>query len=154
MTAVLEKALSDVARATSVSEAARIVLPAARALAAADAATFVLRADGQCHYVDEDSIQPLWKGQRFPSDICISGWAMREKRPAIVQDIAADERIPYNIYRTTFIKSMVMVPIRPAEAVGSIGVYWAKLREPDDVLIARLQLLADACLDAVLYGRK
>lgn len=39
-----------------------IIRLAARELVRADGATFVLRDDGKCYYVDEDAIPPLWKG--------------------------------------------------------------------------------------------
>ena len=45
----------------------------ARTALSADGVTFVLRDNGFCHYVEEDAIGPLWKGQRFPMDTCISG---------------------------------------------------------------------------------
>lgn len=49
-----------------------IVRTAAREIAGADGATFVLRDGDRCHYADEDAISPLWKGQRFPMRACIS----------------------------------------------------------------------------------
>ncbi len=59
-----------------------IVRHAARELVDAEGATFVLRDEGQCYYVDEDAIQPLWRGQRLPLDACISGWAMLHSEQA------------------------------------------------------------------------
>src|SRR5262249_13228681 len=56
-----------------------IVRRAARELVGADGATFVLRDGNQCHYADEDAISALWKGQRFPMENCVSGWAMTNK---------------------------------------------------------------------------
>ena len=50
-------------------------------LVGADGATFVLRDGDCCYYVDEDAISPLWKGQRFPLEACISG----EFLPAITR---------------------------------------------------------------------
>src|SRR5262245_15753508 len=76
-----------------------LVRRSARRLVGADGATFVLRDGELCHYVDEDAIAPLWKGQRFPLSACISGWAMLHRRPAVIEDIYADERIPHDAYR-------------------------------------------------------
>jgi hypothetical protein len=67
--------VQDLSRARSVESIVDIVRQAARALAGLDGATFVLRDDDLCHYVDEDAIAPLWKGKRFPVSACISGWA-------------------------------------------------------------------------------
>lgn len=102
-----------------------VTLGEARRICAADGATFVVRDGERCFYVDEDSIAPLWKGQRFPLNQCISGWAMRHGGVAEVPDIRIDDRIPQQAYRPTFVRSLVMAPMgggRPA--LGSVGVYW------------------------------
>jgi hypothetical protein len=120
-----------------------IVRRAARELTGADGATFVLREGDLCHYADEDAIGPLWKGQRFPMHSCISGWAMQHRHPAVVEDIYADPRIPVSAYEPTFVRSVVMVPIRALEPVGAIGAYWSgkRLAAPGEVRL--LQALAD-----------
>ena len=107
-----------------------IVRTAARRLTGADGATFVLRDGERCHYADEDAIAPLWKGQRFPLSACISGWAMLNRQPAVIEDIYADDRIPHDAYRPTFVKSLAMVPIRTLDPVGAIGNYWAEKHRP------------------------
>ncbi len=120
-----------------------VVQHAARALTGADGATFVLRDSGMCYYADEDAIAPLWKGKRFPMESCISGWVMLNRQPAVVPDIAADPRIPFDAYRPTFVKSLVMVPIRIEEPIGAIGNYWATEYQATDVQIRTLQALAN-----------
>jgi signal transduction histidine kinase len=132
------------AGARTVDDVAVIVREAARRLTGADGATFVLRAGDQCHYVDEDAISPLWKGKRFPMSACISGWAMVHKQPAVIDDIYADDRIPHDAYRPTFVRSLVMVPIRTADPIGAIGNYWATTRAPTDEEVRVLQALADS----------
>jgi signal transduction histidine kinase len=126
-----------------------VVRRAARRLGQADGATFVLRDGDQCHYVDEDAIGPLWRGKKFPMSACISGWAMMNKRPAVVPDIYADARIPIAAYRPTFVKSLVVVPIRAAEPIGAIGLYWARERAASSEEVTLLQMLADATSLAV-----
>ena len=69
----------------------KIVRTGTRELTGSDGATFVLKEGDYCHYADEDAIQPLWKGQRFPIDECVSGWAMMNHQVAIVSDIFTDE---------------------------------------------------------------
>ncbi len=103
-----------------------IVRRAARELTGADGATFVLRDGECCYYVDEDAISPLWKGQRFPLQACISGWAMLNSQSTVIPDIYQDSRIPHDAYRPTFVKSLAMVPIRTAAPIGAIGNYWAR----------------------------
>ncbi len=130
--------------ARSLSEIQAIVRSAARRLTGADGATFVLRDNGQCYYADEDAISPLWKGQRFPMEICISGWAMLHRRSTVIADIYEDDRIPHDAYRPTFVKSLAMVPIRQLDPLGAIGNYWATAHEATDHEVQLLQALADS----------
>lgn len=121
-----------------------IVRRAARELTGSDGATFVLRDGEFCHYADEDAISPLWKGERFPMTSCISGWAMLNRLPAVIEDIYADSRIPHDAYRPTFVKSLVMVPIRATAPIGAIGNYWATPHAATPGEIRLLQALADS----------
>jgi signal transduction histidine kinase len=121
----------------------QIVRITARKLTGADGATFVLKEGDTCFYADEDAISPLWKGSRFPIDTCISGWAMLNRKPAVVEDIYADSRIPADAYRPTFVKSLAMVPIRTIDPIGAIGNYWATQRQPTEEEVWLLQSLAD-----------
>lgn len=121
-----------------------IVRRAARALTGSDGATFVLREDQFCHYVDEDAVGPLWKGRRFPLTTCISGWSMIQRQVAVIPDIYVDARIPHEAYRPTFVKSLVMVPIRQANPLGAIGNYWAAPHMASEAEVALLQGLAEA----------
>lgn len=121
----------------------------ARDLVGADGATFVLREDGLCHYVNEDAIGPLWKGQRFPLNACISGWSMMNATTAIVPDVYADARIPLAAYEPTFVRSLVMVPVGTADPLGAIGAYWSTKRSFDTETIMLLEMLARATASAV-----
>jgi response regulator RpfG family c-di-GMP phosphodiesterase len=137
-------AIQQLSLARSLGDIQAVVRSAARRLAAADGATVVLRDGHLCHYVDEDAIGPLWKGQRFPIDHCISGWVMRHRRPAVIADIFADDRVPHEAYRATFVKSLALVPIRALDPIGAIGIYWATHHEPSATDIEMLQALADS----------
>lgn len=121
-----------------------IVKRAARELTGADGATFVLRDGPFCYYADEDAIGPLWKGKRFPLETCISGWSMLNRRAAIIEDIYVDPRIPTDAYAPTFVKSLVMVPIRTVSPVGAIGNYWARKRLASPEEVKLLSALADS----------
>ncbi len=123
---------------------ATIVRHHARALTGADGATFVLKEGDQSYYLDEEAISPLWKGKRFPLTSCISGWAMLNKQSVVISDITQDERIPQDAYRPTFVKSLVMVPVRTAAPIAAIGNYWAVERDPTPEEIKLLQTLADS----------
>ena len=117
---------------------------AARDITGADGATFVLREKDQCFYADEDAIAPLWKGKRFPMSACISGWSMLHGESVVIEDIYADPRIPADAYRPTFVKSLVMVPIRKSDPVGAIGIYWARPYKARPEEVRLLQALADS----------
>lgn len=121
-----------------------IVRRAARELTGADGSTFVMRDCDQCYYADEDAIEPLWKGLRFPMTACISGWAMLNRESVVIEDIYLDSRIPIDAYRPTFVKSLAMVPIRTLAPVGAIGNYWAKPHRATAEEMALLQALADS----------
>jgi signal transduction histidine kinase len=141
---LLISAVEQLSLARSLPELTAIVRSAARRLARADGASFVLRDGELCYYVDEDAIAPLWKGLRFPLATCVSGWSMIERLAAVIPDIYADPRVPTEAYRPTFVKSMVMVPIRKSEPVGALGVYWAKPHAASDWEVRLLQALADS----------
>jgi signal transduction histidine kinase len=121
-----------------------IVRRAARELTQSDGATFVLRDANLCYYADEDAILPLWKGQRFAMSACISGWAMLNRQSVIIEDIYADSRIPHEAYRPTFVKSLVIMPIRTVEPVGAIGAYWANQHKATPEEVSLLQALAES----------
>jgi diguanylate cyclase (GGDEF)-like protein len=121
-----------------------IVGVAARQLTGADGASFVLREGDQCFYADEESISPLWKGQRFSLNTCISGWVMLNAVPAGIPDIYEDPRIPVEAYRPTYVRSLAMVPIRTQAPIGAIGIYWAAPHTPTFDELRILQALADS----------
>lgn len=122
----------------------KVVRLAARELTDADGATFVLRDGDMCFYAEENAIQPLWKGQRFPMQMCVSGWAMLHAQSVAIEDIYADPRVPADAYRPTFVKSLVMVPVRKERPVGAIGNYWSTRRQPTNEEVTILQALATA----------
>jgi response regulator RpfG family c-di-GMP phosphodiesterase len=130
--------------ARTVPEIQGIVGRAARQLIAADGATFVLRDGHQCYYADEDAIAPLWKGRRFPLQSCISGWAMLHRQSVCIEDIYADNRIPHDAYRPTFVQSLAMMPIRTPDPIGAIGTYWRTRHRATADEIELLQALADS----------
>lgn len=78
----LLRAVQELSLARSLGEIQRIVRHSARELTGCDGATFVLRENDKCYYADEEAIAPLWKGNRFPLDACISGWAMLHRDAA------------------------------------------------------------------------
>lgn len=121
---LLDAARERLMAARSQDAVIAIVRDTARNVTSADGVTFVLRENAHCHYVEEDAIAPLWKGQRFPMTSCISGWAMLNRKTAVIPDIFADDRIPHDVYRKTFVKSLVMTPVGLDTPLAAIGAYW------------------------------
>ena len=142
-TQILVGAVQALSLARDHSTIREIVRRAARDLTGADGATFVLRDGDHCHYVDEDAIGPLWKGQRFPLSSCISGWVMLNQQSVVLPDIYVDHRVPTAAYRPTFVRSLVMVPIRTAAPIGAIGTYWAQPHHASPEEVELLQSLAN-----------
>jgi signal transduction histidine kinase len=141
--------VKDLACVRTIEEIIEIVRLAARDLTNADGVTFVLRDGECCHYVDENAIGPLWKGMRFPLKSCISGWAMLNKQAAVIEDIYQDARIPLDAYKVTFVKSLVMVPIRVADPLGAIGAYWSTQHRATPEEIELLEILTDTTAVAI-----
>lgn len=139
----LVSVIQELSLAQTHQEVREIVRHAARRLVGADGATFVLQDDGHCFYIDEDAISPLWKGSRFPMEICISGWVMMNQQPVVIPNVFEDDRIPHDVYRQTFVKGMAMMPIRQSNPIGAIGVYWAKEYTATEEELQLLQALAD-----------
>lgn len=143
----LVDAVKELSLAKNLDTVMAIVRRTARELTGADGATFVLRERignaEACFYADEDAISPLWKGSRFPIETCVSGWAMLNSRPVVIEDIFEDPRIPHEAYKPTFVKSLAMVPIRTSDPIGAIGNYWARQHLPSKEEVSLLQSLAD-----------
>lgn len=135
--------------ATTSEDIADLVKSAARSIAGAEGAAFIFSDGSDCFYADEDAISPLWKGKRFPKESCISGYCMTQKKQEAIVDIYLDERIPHDLYRPTFVKSLLMTPVRKEAPIAAIGVYWAHNHQVSDEQSAMIQALADVTAIAV-----
>jgi GAF domain-containing protein len=114
--------------AQSQAQVIETVRQTGRSICKSDGITFVLREGEMCHYVEEDAIGPLWKGQRFALSSCISGWTMLNSQTAVIADVFNDPRIPYDAYLPTFVKSLIMTPVGDKH-VAAIGAYWSTERQ-------------------------
>jgi GAF domain-containing protein len=146
---LMDAAEDRLANAQTLDDIIAIVRATARAVCSADGVTFVLHDCGYCHYVEEDAIAPLWKGQRFPWQSCISGWCMRHAETAVIADVFADPRIPHDVYRRTFVKSLVVTPVGRDAPVAAIGAYWSEKRIIAPREVAMIERLADAVANAM-----
>ena len=140
----LLSAVTELSFARELPRITEIVRGVARRLTGADGVTFVLKDGTDCYYADEDAVAPLWKGRRFPLSACISGWVMTHGEAVAIADIYADPRIPHDAYRPTFVKSLLMVPVRVEQPVAAIGAYWAEPHIATDAERHVLETLARA----------
>lgn len=146
-------AVQELSATRTMADIQQVVRTFARRIADADGASFVLMDGDMCHYVDEDAIAPLWKGQRFPMSACVSGWVMRKGESAVIPDIYDDPRVPQDAYRPTFVKSLAMVPVRQADPIAAIGVYWARQIEVSPQVLMALQALANSTAVAIAHAQ-
>lgn len=134
--------LSQLAGALSIEQLVMILRGSAREIAAADGITVVRRRGDRVAYVAEDAVSPLWTGQEFPIESCISGIAMLENQPILIPDIYVDSRVPIDAYAATFVRSMAMFPLGLAEPRMAMGAYWRRAGPPDAESVLMLSSLA------------
>lgn len=146
---MLVEAIERLAGAGEMDEVVATLRGTARRLIGADGIAVILREDEQCYYVEEDAMGPLWKGHKFPLASCISGWAMIHRETVVIDDIRKDSRIPQELYRDTFVRSLLMVPVRSADPIGAIGAYWSDCFRATQSQIDVLERLARATATAM-----
>ncbi len=139
--------------AASVDEVVAVLRDTARAAVGAEGIAVVIENKGRCSYVAEDAVSPLWQGQSFPIDHCISGWAIRHGETVAIRDVWLDPRIPQNAYTPTFVRSLVMVPIGRPVPISALGAYWSDVRDHDPDTIKRLESLARLATIAIENAR-
>lgn len=142
---LLADAIERAPYAQSMEELMEIVGQAARRLSNADGVSIILREGDHCFYAAENSAKPLWKGQRYPMHSCISGLAMSSLKTEVISDVYEDPRVPHEFYRSTFVRSLVMVPlINDGRSSAAIGAYWSDARTPSTSEIAILEAFSRA----------
>jgi PAS domain S-box-containing protein len=141
------------ARAASVDEVVDVLRDTARATVGAEGVAVVIENDGCCSYVAEDAVSPLWQGQSFLVDHCVSGWAMRHRETVAIRDVRLDPRVPQDAYAPTFVRSLVMVPIGRPVPVAALGAYWSEVRDHEPDTIKRLESLARLATIAIENAR-
>jgi signal transduction histidine kinase len=137
------QAVQDLFMVRDVATVMKKVMRAARNISGADGITFITREGDECYYADEDAQEFLWKGLRIPARNCVSGWAMENRMPVVISNVLLDNRVPREMYQSTFVKSLSIVPIGSACPVGAIGAYWSTEFTPENSQISLLQSLAE-----------
>ncbi len=145
----LLKVVQELSASKDLKSMMDIVRHSVRLLTGSDGATFILRDGDMCYYAEENAIAPLWKGKKLPIDICLSGWVIKNRVPAVVEDIYNDSRTTIDPYKGTFVRSLAIVPIRTVDPIGAIGCYWAEKTQPTTEQIKTLQVIADTAAIAM-----
>ncbi|MET3709520.1 PAS domain S-box-containing protein [Sphingomonas trueperi] len=125
----------------------------ARAAVGAEGIAVAVKVGGRCCYISEDAVAPLWQGQSFPIEECVSGWAIRERQTVAIRDVRLDDRVPQNAYAQTFVRSLIMVPIGRPEPVAALGAYWSVPQDHSAETVARLEGLARLATIAIENAR-
>lgn len=147
--AVLTHAIAQLAGARDASHVVEIIRATARSMIGCQGIAVIRKEDDLCHYIEEDAIGALWKGQKFPASACVSGWAMAERKTIVIPDIDHEDRVPRELYQHTFVRAIAMTPVRPLDPIGAIGAYWAAPYQPTRMEIEILEALASAAATAI-----
>ena len=150
---ILAGAIDELVALSSAAEVQDLLPSAARRVTGADGAALIMREGDEAHYVAEDAIDGFLKGRRFAIDACVAGWSMLHREPVVIEDIHADERVPHEAYRGTFVKSLMVVPVRLHDPIGAIGVYWAEQHRATEEEIALVRALAGSTAVALERDR-
>ncbi|USI72876.1 GAF domain-containing protein [Sphingomonas morindae] len=141
------------AAARSIEDVVEMLRNTARAAVGAAGIAVILNQGGRCVYVAEDAVSPLWQGQHFPNEACISGWAMRHRQTVAISDVRLDTRIPQEAYAPTFVRSLIMVPIGSPDPIAALGAYWPEVVEHEVATIERMESLARLATIAIENAR-
>jgi len=149
----LIEASERLAAAGSLDDVVDVLRQTARAVAGAMGIAVIIREEGRCFYAAEDAIAPLWTGNRFDENSCVSGWAMQHLQTVEIPDVGQDDRVPLAAYAPTFVRSMVMVPIGKPRAVAALGAYWSQVGRQSPETVRRLESLARLATVAIENAR-
>jgi signal transduction histidine kinase len=141
-TAALLRCARALAPLRGTQEVGDLACKLGRELVGADGICVVLRDGGFVHYIAEDAIEPLWKARQFPIEQCISGWVIAHAVTAEIPDIVEDARVPLVLYRNTFVRSLVMVPVASHDPLAAVGAYWKTANAPTSRTTALLEAFA------------
>jgi hypothetical protein len=144
-------AIAAFKRAETIDQLVDMVRETARKILQADGITVVRRIGNRVHYVAEDAMSPLWTGQDFPIERCVSGLAMLTQEPVLISNVMLDPRVPHELYAKTFARSMAMFPVGIGTPTAAIGAYWSRTGRIPDETIALLETLSRA-MAGVLYN--
>ncbi|TAE59114.1 MAG: diguanylate cyclase [Nostocales cyanobacterium] len=130
--------------ADSLEEMTKVVLTTVREVINSDGATFAILDNGFSYYIDENATNPVWKGQRFPVSLDVSGWVMTKGKTSIIEDTLHDEKGIYSyVYHNNLIRSMAVVPVMSLQrGNAAICIYWFEQHQITTDELKMINLLA------------
>jgi signal transduction histidine kinase len=140
----LPKAIAALCRLREAGEILRCLRRAARDLTGADGVALLRREGDMVRCIAEDAIGPLWRGMRVSLTGSVSGQAILANAPVVSADVLSDPRVPQELYRNTFVRSLVVVPVGREVPFGALGAYWGRKRQPSPEEVGILEALAGA----------
>jgi PAS domain S-box-containing protein len=69
---------------------------------------------------------------------------MTERQAIAIPDIYKDARIPVDAYRSTFVRSLAMAPVREDDPIAAMGAYWSQLKNTSRAELELLQTIANS----------
>jgi PAS domain S-box-containing protein len=147
---LLLDALKHLAGSHELDEVERVVRGAANGLAHADGVMFVVRDGDRVYFTDGEALGPLWRGHRFPPSACIGGPSMLRGETVIVEDVAADARMPHDAYRKELVTSLAMIPVKEAHRLFCVCAYWTARHVASEKEVFVLETIADAAERALV----
>ncbi len=141
--------VQELSLARSAGRIIEILGEAAERLLRADAACLLLREGEHWYYADDAATGPPADGDGTSVSVFLSSLVMEQRQPVAIEDLQADPRIPAGVHRFPRTQSALMVPVRPTDPVGAIGVYWAERHAARENETQFLQVLADATSGAL-----
>ncbi|MBN1608601.1 MAG: PAS domain-containing protein [Polyangiaceae bacterium] len=143
------RAVQELSRARSVECIVELVCRAARSLTDSDGAAVAFREGHSCRYLDENAVEPLWKGQQFELEGDVVGFAIEQRQCAFIGDIHTDERFSRDRFRSTFVHSVLVVPLGLDEPVGTVEALWATAHHGSADETGLLRVIANAAYVAL-----
>jgi diguanylate cyclase (GGDEF)-like protein/PAS domain S-box-containing protein len=136
--------VQDLSLARNAARIVEIIQKAGKSLLRADAAFLLLRNAAHWYYADDANVAAPGAQEGRSAGSFLAGLVMASGEKLSVADLGADARIPAALTSALRMKSALVVPIRPSDPVGAIGVYWAQRHLPGDDELRLLQALAEA----------
>ncbi|MFT3925797.1 MAG: ATP-binding protein [Myxococcales bacterium] len=135
------RALSGTRSAAAIAD---VVRKAAAKLVGADGTSFLLREGDAVVCVDEECIEPSWRGKLFPLSECVAATVLEHGEQIAIPDLYADPRINQDNFRGTNVRGLVLTPVRGNPCVALIAAFWSHTHGPSEGELLLLQDLADA----------